>query len=156
MALLLGALDQTVVGTALPRIVTDLQGNDLYTWVVAIYLLTSTITVPFYGKLSDYYGRKPMLIFGIVVFLAGSALSAEPDDVATDPVPRHPGIGAGSLFPISLAVIGDSSRRPSAASTRVSSVRCSGWLRSWGRPSVASSRTPSAGTGSSTSTCRSA
>src|ERR671926_1912858 len=75
LALFLGALDQTVVGTALPRIVTDLGGNDLYTWVVTIYLLTSTITVPFYGKLSDIYGRKPLLMIGIVLFLLGSALS---------------------------------------------------------------------------------
>ena len=71
----LGALDQTVVGTALPKIVTDLGGNDLYTWVVTIYLLTSTISVPFYGKLSDIYGRKPLLMIGITLFLVGSALS---------------------------------------------------------------------------------
>ena len=61
LGLFLGALDQTIVGPALPTIVTDLGGNDYYTWVVTIYLLTSTITVPFYGKLSDLYGRKPML-----------------------------------------------------------------------------------------------
>ena len=108
LALLLGALDQTIVGTALPRIVTDLQGNDLYTWVVTIYLLTSTISVPFYGKLSDYFGRKPLLIFGIIVFLAGSALSGVSQNMTELIVFRgiH-GIGAGSLFPISLAVIGD-------------------------------------------------
>src|SRR5665647_2706201 len=91
LALLLGALDQTIVGTALPRIVTDLQGNDLYTWVVTIYLLTSTISVPFYGKLSDYFGRKPLLIFGIIVFLAGSALSGVSQNICllyTSPSPR--------------------------------------------------------------------
>ncbi len=108
LALLLGALDQTIVGTALPRIVTDLQGNDLYTWVVAIYLLTSTISVPFYGKLSDFYGRKPMLIFGVVVFLVGSALSGLSQTMWQLILFRGiQGIGAGSLFPISLAVIGD-------------------------------------------------
>ena len=108
LALLLGALDQTIVGTALPRIVTDLQGNDLYTWVVAIYLLTSTISVPFYGKLSDYYGRKPMLVFGVVVFLVGSALSGLSQTMWQLILFRGiQGIGAGSLFPISLAVIGD-------------------------------------------------
>src|SRR4026207_1651918 len=68
LALFLGALDQTIVGTALPRIATDLGGNEYYTWVVTIYLLTSTITVPFYGKLSDLYGRKPTMIFGVTVF----------------------------------------------------------------------------------------
>jgi len=75
LGLFLGALDQTIVGPVLPRIVSDLKGADYYTWAVAIYLLTSTVTVPIYGKLSDLYGRKPLLIFGISLFLIGSALS---------------------------------------------------------------------------------
>ena len=108
LALLLGALDQTIVGTALPRIVTDLNGNDLYTWVVTIYLLTSTISVPFYGKLSDFFGRKPLLLFGITLFLVGSALSGLSQSMGQLILFRGlQGIGAGSLFPISLAVIGD-------------------------------------------------
>jgi EmrB/QacA subfamily drug resistance transporter len=108
LALFLGALDQTVVGTALPRIVTDLGGNDLYTWVVTIYLLTSTITVPFYGKLSDIYGRRPLIMFGISMFLIGSALSGLSQEMWQLILFRGiQGIGAGSLFPISLAVIGD-------------------------------------------------
>ncbi len=108
LALLLGALDQTIVGTALPRIVTDLNGNDLYTWAVTIYLLTSTISVPFYGKLSDILGRKPLLLFGITVFLIGSVLSGLSGSMEQLIVFRGiQGIGAGSLFPISLAVIGD-------------------------------------------------
>ncbi len=108
LALFLGALDQTVVGTALPKVVTDLGGNDYYTWVVTIYLLTSTITVPFYGKLSDLLGRKPMLLFGITVFLAGSALSGLSQTMWQLILFRGiQGVGAGSLFPIALAVIGD-------------------------------------------------
>ncbi len=108
LALLLGALDQTIVGTALPTIVTDLRGNDLYTWVVTIYLLTSTIAVPFYGKLSDQFGRKPLLLFGITTFLIGSALSGMSQTMEQLILFRGiQGIGAGSLFPISLAVIGD-------------------------------------------------
>ncbi len=108
MGLFLGALDQTVVGTALPRIVTDLGGNDLYTWVVTIYLLTSTITVPFYGKLSDLYGRKPLLMIGITLFLVGSALSGLSQTMWQLILFRGiQGLGAGALFPISLAVIGD-------------------------------------------------
>jgi EmrB/QacA subfamily drug resistance transporter len=108
LGLFLGALDQTVVGTALPRIVTDLGGNEYYTWAVTIYLLTSTITVPFYGKLSDLYGRKPMLIGGISLFLVGSALSGLSQEMWQLILFRGiQGLGAGSLFPIALAVIGD-------------------------------------------------
>jgi EmrB/QacA subfamily drug resistance transporter len=108
LGLFLSALDQTVVGTALPRIVTDLHGNGLYTWVVTSYLLTSTITVPIYGKLSDIYGRKIMLLIGISIFLAGSWLAGLSQDMTQLIAFRAlQGIGAGALFPISLAVIGD-------------------------------------------------
>jgi EmrB/QacA subfamily drug resistance transporter len=108
LGLLLGALDQTIVGTALPTIVSDLGGQSLYVWTVTIYLLTSTITVPFYGKLSDLYGRKPLLLLGITIFLAGSALSGLSQDIYQLIAFRGlQGIGAGALFPISLAVIGD-------------------------------------------------
>jgi MFS family permease len=75
LALFLFALDQTVVGTALPVIVTDLHGNNLYTWVVTVYLLTSTISGPIYGKLSDLFGRRPIFIFAVSIFLIGSILS---------------------------------------------------------------------------------
>ena len=108
LGLFLGALDQTIVGTALPKIVTQLGGNDLYTWVVTIYLLTSTITIPFYGKLSDIYGRRPMLMIGISLFLIGSALSGLSQEMWQLILFRGiQGLGAGALFPISLAVIGD-------------------------------------------------
>ncbi len=108
LALFLSALDQTIVGTALPRIVTDLSGNDLYTWVVTSYLLTSTITGPIYGKLSDLYGRKPMLLIGIVLFLLGSFLSGLSQDMWQLILFRGvQGLGAGAIFPVSLAVIGD-------------------------------------------------
>ena len=108
LALFLGALDQTIVSTAMPQILTDLNGSALYTWVITIYLLTSTITVPFYGKLSDLFGRKPLLMFGISVFLIGSALSGLSQTMEQLIIFRGlQGIGAGALFPISLAVIGD-------------------------------------------------
>src|SRR4051794_25979823 len=71
----LAALDQTVVGTALPRIITDLGGNSLYTWAFTAYLLAATISGPLYGKLSDLFGRRPVFLFGIGMFMLGSALS---------------------------------------------------------------------------------
>src|SRR5437588_3383679 len=108
LGLFLSALDQTVVGTALPRIVTDLHGNGLYTWVVTSYLLSSTITVPIYGKLSDIYGRKIMLLVGISIFLAGSWLAGLSQDMTQLIIFRGlQGLGAGALFPIALAIIGD-------------------------------------------------
>ncbi|HET7703975.1 MAG TPA: MDR family MFS transporter, partial [Candidatus Limnocylindrales bacterium] len=108
LALFLGALDQTIVGVALPTIATKLGGAELYAWSITIYLLTSTITGPFYGKLSDLFGRKPMLIFGVSVFLLGSALSGLSQNMEMLILFRGiQGIGAGALFPVALAVIGD-------------------------------------------------
>src|SRR3954451_13540275 len=108
LGLFLGALDQTIVGPALPTIVTQLHGNDIYVWAVTIYLLTSTISVPFWGKLSDLYGRKPIFMIGIGIFLVGSALSGLSQDMAQLIFFRGiQGIGAGALFRVALAVIGD-------------------------------------------------
>ena len=108
LGLFLGALDQTIVGPALPTIATDLAGNDLYVWSITIYLLTSTISVPFWGKLSDLYGRKPIFMIGIVIFLVGSALSGLSQNMGMLILFRGiQGIGAGSLFPVALAIIGD-------------------------------------------------
>jgi EmrB/QacA subfamily drug resistance transporter len=108
LGLFLSALDQTIVGTAMPRILSDLRGLDLYTWVVTIYLLTATITGPIYGKLSDQFGRKRLLMFGVSLFLIGSALSGLSQDMFQLILFRGiQGLGAGSLFPIALAVIGD-------------------------------------------------
>src|SRR4030081_1391985 len=75
LGLFLAALDQTVVGTALPKIVTDLHGNEIYTWAFTAYILTATISGPIYGKLSDLFGRRPILLFAVSVFLIGSLLS---------------------------------------------------------------------------------
>src|SRR3954452_23326653 len=74
LATLLAALDQTIVATALPKIVSDLNGFEHLSWVVTAYLLASTVTVPLYGKLPDLYGRRRLFLFAISIFLAGSAL----------------------------------------------------------------------------------
>ena len=108
LGLFLGALDQTIVGPALPTIVTQLSGNDYYVWAITIYLLTSTISVPFWGKLSDLYGRKPIYMLGIVIFLIGSALSGLSQNMGMLILFRGiQGVGAGALFPVALAIIGD-------------------------------------------------
>jgi EmrB/QacA subfamily drug resistance transporter len=108
LGMFLSALDQTIVGPVLPKIVSDLHGSDVYTWAVTIYLLTSTVTVPIYGKLSDLYGRKPILMIGITLFLAGSALSGLSQEMWQLVLFRGiQGLGAGALFPIALAIIGD-------------------------------------------------
>ena len=108
IALFLGALDQTIVGPVLPKIVTQLAGADYYTWVVTAYLVTSTAVIPLYGKLSDYFGRRPLLLIGISLFLTGSILSGLSQSMWELIFFRGlQGLGAGALFPISLAVIGD-------------------------------------------------
>jgi len=108
LTMFLASLDQTVVGTALPRIVTDLNGASLYSWVVSAYLLSSTVTVPIYGKFSDVFGRKVMLMIGVVLFLVGSWLSGASQDMNQLIAFRTiQGLGAGALFPIVIAIIGD-------------------------------------------------
>src|ERR1700694_4656405 len=108
LTMFLASLDQTVVGTALPRIVTDLNGASLYSWVVSAYLLSSTVTVPVYGKFSDVFGRKLVLIIGVCLFLAGSWLSGASQNMNQLVAFRAiQGLGAGALFPIVMAIIGD-------------------------------------------------
>jgi EmrB/QacA subfamily drug resistance transporter len=108
LALFLFALDQTVVGTALPVIVTDLNGNSLYTWVVTIYLLTATISGPIYGRLSDLFGRRPIIIFAVSLFLIGSVLCGLSQQMWQLILFRGiQGLGGGAIFPVSLAVVAD-------------------------------------------------
>ena len=90
--MLLAALDQTIVSTALPTIVGDLGGASHLSWVVTAYLLASTASTPLWGKLGDMYGRKRFFQAAIVIFLIGSALSGlSPDNDRADRLPRHPG-----------------------------------------------------------------
>ncbi|CAM3706979.1 MDR family MFS transporter [Bordetella sputigena] len=102
------AIDQTVVGTALPTVVAELKGFDLYAWVATSYLLTSVITVPIFGRLGDYYGRKPFVVLAIVVFTAASALCGAADSMLFLVIARAlQGIGGGMLVGTAFACIPD-------------------------------------------------
>jgi EmrB/QacA subfamily drug resistance transporter len=108
LATLLAALDQTIVATALPSIVTDLRGFEHLSWVVTAYLLASTVTVPLYGKLSDLYGRRRLFVVAISIFITGSALCGVAQSMAELIAFRAlQGLGAGGLLPLSQAAIAD-------------------------------------------------
>ena len=108
LGMMLAALDQTIVATALPAIVADLHGFAHLSWVVTAYLLTSTITVPLYGKLSDLFGRKRVFVFAIVLFLLGSALCGLSRTMTHLIVFRGiQGLGAGGVIPLAQAIIGE-------------------------------------------------
>jgi len=108
LGIFLAALDQTIVGTALPVIVTDLKGNDIYIWAFTSYLLTATVSGPLYGKLSDLFGRRIIFMIGVSIFLIGSVLCAISGEMGQFIVFRGiQGLGAGALFPVSLAIIAD-------------------------------------------------
>src|ERR671934_1646186 len=107
VAIFLAALDQTIVATALPRVVSDLGGITQYSWVFTAYMLASTVTVPLYGKLGDVHGRKPLFVVAILVFLAGSALCGAAQNMWELVIFRAvQGVGAGGLFPLTLAMVG--------------------------------------------------
>src|SRR5438477_5076507 len=108
LVVLLAALDQTIVSTALPTIVGDLGGLSHLSWVVTAYLLAATVTGPLYGKLGDLYGRKKVLQIAIVIFLLGSALCGLSQNMAELIAFRTlQGLGAGGLMVVTLAVVGD-------------------------------------------------
>ncbi|WP_279379641.1 MDR family MFS transporter [Polymorphobacter fuscus] len=118
IVLFLSALDQTIVATAMPRIIKELSGLDRIAWVGTAYLLTSTVTVPIYGKLGDIYGRRPVLVFGVIMFLAGSmlcGLAGEFGDLGVIGDGMNQliacralqGLGAGALTTGAFAVVAD-------------------------------------------------
>ncbi len=108
LAMLLSALDQTIVATAMPRIAQELNGFEHLSWLFTSYMLASTIIVPIYGKLSDMYGRKYFYISGIIIFLIGSALSGAAQDMTQLIIFRAiQGLGGGAIMVNSFAVIGD-------------------------------------------------
>jgi EmrB/QacA subfamily drug resistance transporter len=108
MGMFLAALDQTIVSTAIRTIGDDLHGLSVQAWVTTAYLITSTISTPLYGKLSDNYGRKPFYLFAISVFIIGSAASALATSMYMLAAFRaFQGLGAGGLISLALAIIGD-------------------------------------------------
>ena len=108
MAMLLGALDQTIVATALPTIGRDLGDANHLPWVVTAYLLSATSAVPIYGKLSDIHGRRVMLLAAIVIFVAGSVLCAVAPTMLVLVAARFvQGIGGGGLLALSQTIVGD-------------------------------------------------
>src|SRR5437764_11420519 len=108
LALLLAALDQTIVGTALPRIVSELNGLDRYSWLITGYLVASTVVVPIAGKMGDLFGRKPFLIAGMAGFVAASALCGVAQDMTQLIVFRIiQGLFGGTLFASAFTVLGD-------------------------------------------------
>src|SRR4051812_17110071 len=108
LAMLLAALDQTIVSTALPTIVRDLVGIDDLSWVVTAYLLTATVSTPLWGRISDLYGRKRLFQAAIAIFLAGSALSGMAQSLGELIAFRaFQGLGAGGLMTLAMAIVAD-------------------------------------------------
>ena len=108
LGMFLAALDQTIVGTAMPKIANDLHGLNIQAWVTTAYLITSTISTPLYGKLSDIYGRKPFYLVAISIFVVGSAASAFASSMYMLAAFRaFQGIGAGGLMSLAFTIMGD-------------------------------------------------
>jgi EmrB/QacA subfamily drug resistance transporter len=108
LGLFIAALEATVVGTAMPTVIASLGGVNHYSWVVSAYLVTATVTIPVWGRLSDLYGRRPLYLIGVATFLAGSALSGASASITQLILFRAlQGLGAGALVPLSLTINGD-------------------------------------------------
>ena len=150
----LAALDQSIVGTALPRIVSDLGGLDHLSWVVTAYLLTSTAATPLWGKISDLYGRRLIFQLAIAIFLIGSAALRAQLRTCRSSSPSAPSRASAAAVSSRLpsASSATSFRRANAAATRAISARSSACPASPARSSAAGSPMVRAGAGSFIST----
>ncbi|MDQ0190492.1 MDR family MFS transporter [Alicyclobacillus cycloheptanicus] len=108
LTMFFSSMDQTVVSTAMPTIISDLKGFSLYAWVFSAYMMASSVTVPIYGKLSDVFGRKPFYLFGLIMFGIGSAVSGQAHTMMELIWARaFQGIGAGAMMSMPRATVGD-------------------------------------------------
>ncbi len=108
LSLFLASMEATVVGTAMPTIVSQLSGLELYSWVFSAYSLTSTTTVPIYGKLSDLYGRRVVFLTAIAIFIVGSVVAGAAASMTQLILARAlQGLGAGGILPLVFIMIGD-------------------------------------------------
>ncbi len=147
--MLLAALDLTIVSTSIRTIADDLDGLSIQAWATTAYLITSTIATPLYGKLSDLYGRRPFFLLAISLFIIGSALCTLATDMYQLAAFRaFQGLGAGGLFSLALAIIGDIVPPRERAKYQGTSWPCSVPPASSARWSVASSPARRASSGS--------
>lgn len=132
VAMFLAAVEGTVVTTAIPTIVKDLNGFELISWVFSAYLLTSAVSTPIYGKLSDLYGRKNVLSIGIIIFIVGSCFCGISQSMYQLIASRAvQGLGAGAIFTITYTIVGD-------IFTAKESTKVQGWISTvWGIASLA-------------------
>ena len=108
LSIFLAAIESTVVATAMPTVVASLGGIRIYSWVFSGFLLTQTVTMPLWGRFSDLYGRRPIYLTGLTIFLVGSALSGAAQDMAQLIVFRMvQGLGAGALMTLGYTIIGE-------------------------------------------------
>ena len=131
LAMAVVSLEQTVVSTAMPSVIAQLHGLEIYPWVFSAYLLAATVTMPIYGKLADLLGRKRVLLFGLGLFAVGSMLSglsqSMPELIAMRVLQ---GLGAGAVAPIVLTLLGD-------LFTLEQRARVQGWFSAvWGASSL--------------------
>ena len=144
LAMFLGSLDQTIVSTALPRIVADLNGLDRFTWVATAYLVASTALVPIYGKLADTYSRRKIEIGAVAIFLVGSMLCGLAGEFGPLPLLGDgmnqlvvfraiQGLGGAGLLPWPSSSVPTCFRPPSGAATRGLRARYLARRRCWGR-----------------------